>query len=238
MGFIVKNTTKCGLLDVLCPYRCRGCGELGTILCDCCKKDITNEVLNHCPKCGRLIGNRCDECRSLFKATFAMGYRDELVGKLAEEYKFFGVKRLGGCLAEILDEFLPDLGGEVVVIPLPTIRAHIRARGVDHTFEIAKKLAKRRGWKVKKMLVRKKNTVQVGANDLERRKQAKEAYRFCGEIQEGVTYVLFDDIWTTGSSMTEAGRILKKNGAKKMVAVVLATNRSEKRLKSIRSERR
>ncbi len=230
MGFIVKNTTKCGVLDLLCPYHCRGCGELGAVLCECCKNDIIQENLNHCPKCGKTILNKCDECKMLpFLVTYVVGYRDELIGALAEEYKFFGVRKLGRPLAEILDEILPDFATEVSIVPLPTIRKHVRERGVDHTLKIARILAKKRGWKVEQLIVREKNTVQLGANEEKRRAQAKEAFSFRGEINLSRTYLLFDDIWTTGASMIQAGKILNKNGAKKIVAVVLATNRKGKR---------
>ena len=230
MGFIVKITTKCSVFDMVCPYRCRGCGELGDVLCECCKNYITSEKLNHCPKCGRAINEKCRECNSLpFSATFAVGFRDELIGALVEEFKFFGVRKLGKVLAEILDDYLPDFSGEMVVVPLPTIRKHVRERGVDHTFSVAKKLARMRGWKVEKLLLRNKNTIQLGADEALRRKQAKEAFVFHGETDENKTYLLLDDVWTTGASMTEAGRILKKAGAKKIVAVVFATNRRGKK---------
>lgn len=230
MGFIVKNTTKCGVLDLLCPYRCRGCSELGDALCECCKNDIIQSYLNHCPKCGRVILNKCESCIALpFSATFVVGYRDELVGALAEEYKFFGVRKIAKILAEILDGILPDFSGEVSIVPLPTIKRHVRERGVDHTLKIAKILAKKRGWKVETLIVREKNTVQLGANEEKRRKQAKEAFSFRGEINPKKTYVVFDDIWTTGASMTQVGRLLEKNGAKKLVAVLIATNRKGKK---------
>lgn len=229
MGFIVKNTTKCGPLDLLCPYRCRGCGELGEVLCECCKNYITSEKINHCLKCKKVINEKCQNCNLPFSATFVVGYRDELIGALAEEYKFFGVRKLGKILTEILDDYLPDFSGDVVIVPLPTIQKHVRERGVDHTYQIAKRLAKRRGWKTEKLLLRNKNTVQLGADMDKRRRQAKEAFLFHGEINENKTYVLFDDIWTTGASMMEAGRIFKKMGAKKIVAVVFATNRQGKR---------
>lgn len=234
MGFIVKKTTKCGLFDLFCPHHCRGCGQLGTLFCDCCKNDMLADRLNHCSKCKKAIVDKCPTCSLPFSATFVLGYRDEMIGSLAEEFKFFGVRGMEKILAELLDEFLPDFNGEVSIVPLPTIQKHIRERGVDHTLMISRSLAKRRRWKVERLLRRKNNTVQLGATAEERRKQAKEAYEFFGKIDSERTYVIFDDIWTTGASMTEAAKILKKNGAKKLVAVLLATNRKGKKPKIIR----
>lgn len=234
MGFIVKNTTKCGVFDLVCPHRCRGCGELGELLCKCCKKDILDAAMNHCLYCGKVIDFCCSECKKNFLGTFVVGYRDEMIGALVEEYKFFGVRGMERILGEVLDEFLPDFNGEIVIVPLPTIRKHVRERGVDHTYQIAKNLAKRRGWKVERLILRKKDTVQVGAGEKLRKKQAEEAYEFFGKVDKEKTYIVFDDIWTTGASVTEVGKILKKNGAKKLVAVVLAINRKGKKPKIIR----
>lgn len=228
MRFIVKNTTFCGLSDIVCPYHCRGCGKIGEILCECCKNYIIEEKLNHCPKCNKVITDHCHDCRFPFSAEYVVGYRDELIGAIAEEFKFYGVRKMGRVLAEILDDFLPDFEAEVSIVPMPTIQRHIRERGLDHTCSVAKELAKMRGWKVERLLVRNKNTVQLGANAVERRRQAKEAYKIAGTIEKEKTYVLFDDIWTTGASMTEAGKLLRDNGANKIVAVVLATNRKKR----------
>lgn len=229
MGFVVKNTTKCGLFDLVCPHFCRGCGELGELLCERCKNDILEKNVNHCPKCGKLISSFCSECKMDFSATFVIGYRDELIGALAEEYKFFGVRGMENVFADLLDNFLPDLAEDVSIVPLPTIQKHIRERGLDHTFSVAKALAKKRGWRVERLLIRKNDSVQLGATKKKRKEQAAEAYEFSGQIRPERAYIVFDDIWTTGASMEAAGAILKENGAKKLVAILLATNRKGKK---------
>ena len=232
MANIVKKTMKCGILDMLCPHFCRGCGEIGAVFCECCKNNMISEKINYCPNCERVIcGEKCEKCRLPFSATFMIGWRDELIGELVEEYKYQSVRALGKVLADILDESLPDLAGEVVVVPMPTINQHVRERGIDHTFEVAKKLAKKRGWKVEKVVLRAKNTVQVGANEKQRALQAREAYKIEQELDSEKVYVIFDDVWTTGASMKEVGKLMKENGAKKVVAVVLAVNRIGKKPK-------
>lgn len=233
-SFDVKITTKCGILDMLCPHFCRGCGAVGTILCDCCKNYIITSNFNHCPKCHKAIDKKCNECELPFVGTFVVGWRDELLGDLVKEFKFESVRALGGELAEILERKLPKIAGEVVVVPLPTVAKHVRERGMDHTLIIAKKLAKRRGWKVERLLVRAKNTVQVGATAEQRQAQAKEAYEFRGKIRKNVTYLLLDDVWTTGASMLAAAETMQKAGAKKMIAAVLVANRQQSELEKLK----
>ena len=109
---------------------------------------------------------------------------------------------------------------KIVLVPLPTIRKHIRERGFDHTlrlcFELENFLQKeleRLGVKVEyeNLLVRKNKTVQVGKEKKERVKQAEKAYG----IYEGVKldmntlYILVDDVTTTGASLAAAKKILQ-----------------------------
>ena len=231
MLFIVKNTTISSIFDIVCPHLCRGCGRIGKVLCECCKNNITGEHLNYCPKCKKPIKNgECEDCKLPF-LTFMVGWRDEKIGELAEEYKFYSVRAMAEALAEILDETLPYFADEVIIVPLPTIEKHKRERGLDHTLAVAKKLAKRRGWKVGKVIERAVNTVQVGANAKERVSQAKRAYK----IKDGFAadskriYLLFDDIWTTGASIEAAAKLMQKAGVKNLVASVLAVNRYGKK---------
>lgn len=221
---VVKKTRKCGVFDLLCPHRCRGCGHLGEVLCECCKNDITSEYLNRCPKCLEVINYRCSKCNLPFFMTFVMGKRSELLGQMAEEYKYYSVRAMADKIAEMVDECLPDMEGEIVIVPLPTIAKHIRERGFDHTFEVAKRIAKRRGWKVMRVIERKNNTVQVGANAKQRKEQAKNAYKVNEKVKisENATYILYDDVWTTGSSMLEGEKVLREAGAKNIAALVLA----------------
>ena len=157
------------------------------------------------------------------------GWRDEKLGELVEEYKYQSVRELGQKLAEILDGVLPCFEEEVIVVPLPTLNRHIRERGLDHTYTIAKKLARMRGWQVEKILVRTGTNVQVGANRAERIKQASEAYglKEDARIDRNKLYLMVDDVWTTGASMEAAARIIKKAGARKLAAAVLVIGRDD-----------
>ena len=109
---------------------------------------------------------------------------------------------------------------KIVLIPLPTIRKHIRERGFDHTlrlcFELENFLQKRLeglGVKVEyqDLLVRKNKTVQVGKEKKERMRQAEKAYgiREGIKIENRTLYILVDDVTTTGASLAVAKKILQ-----------------------------
>ena len=224
MVFYVKNTTFGKLLDIVCPHSCRGCGRMGEVLCECCKNNIILAHENYCLNCKRLITTaKCPYCD--FVPTYMVGWRDELIGKLVEEYKYNSVKTLGAVLAEVLDGILPVVDGKVAVVPLPTIERHVRERGFNHTLGVVKKLARRRGWEVARILKRAKDTVQVGVGNTARLLQAAEAYSLGGKIEPDTTYILLDDVWTTGASMRAALKKLQMAGASKIIIVVLAVSR-------------
>ena len=288
MVFKVKNTTflrNFSLFDVICPENCRGCGARGEMLCERCKKYIFAHYQNHCPVCKQeLSGGVCRKCKGgrariegeekgkgvyeIFKGIYSVGFRDEIIGEMVEEYKYYSVRGLSGALAEILEGTVFREVGEkifnrgsgsfkgqnvqkstgklpLILVPLPTARKHIRERGFDHTKLIMKKVSrdfKRGEAEVLELLLRAKDTTQVGASEKKRLKQAKEAYRlnpkYFREVSEGEfqvkekyreilrkPVVLFDDVWTTGASLTEAAKMLQRAGIREIYGVVLAVNR-------------
>ena len=109
---------------------------------------------------------------------------------------------------------------KIVLIPLPTIRKHIRERGFDHTlrlcFELENFLQKRLddfgiSVEYQSLLARKNKTVQVGREKKERMKQAEKAYglREGIKIENKTLYILVDDVTTTGASLAAAKKILQ-----------------------------
>ena len=154
-----------------------------------------------------------------------VGVRERLLARIIHDYKYHQSRALAAKLAEILDQTLPVFADPVIVVPLPTIRRHIRERGFDHMLLLAKKLAKLRGWSVEQILTRAKNTVQVGSDQLTREKQAREAYALSGIVNVDKTYLLLDDVWTTGASMKAALKKLQGAGAFRVFGAVLAVSR-------------
>jgi len=174
------------------------------------------------------------ECESEFEAIVVGGWREGVLEKIVEEYKYQAVWAMGEVLAEVLDAALPEKGAEcwqeiggenLVVVPLPTIGRHVRERGLDHTRRIARKLARRRGWKCEQVLARAADTVQVGSKAAERQTQARKAYEVRSELDMKKTYILLDDVWTTGASMRAAAEVMRKAGAKKLIGLVVTVGK-------------
>lgn len=228
MGFDVKITTRISILDLIAPHSCRGCGALGNIMCERCKKYNSKSILKICARCKKPISSCC--CKTPVYSAF---YREGLMKDLVEEYKYHSIRAAASTLAELLNLAIPeDFSSksdsyDVSIIPLPTIPKHIRERGFDHMLLIAKELSLIRKWKVEQALVRNKNTVQVGADEKTRKLQAASAYQISEKwlLHPQSTYLLLDDVWTTGASMEAAISVLKKAGATNIASAVILTPR-------------
>ena len=214
MSFDVKKTTKYGLMDWFCPHYCRGCGRLGELLCKRCKNDIISSNLRFRAECTGIL---------------CVGKREGLLGEAIKEYKYAPVRDFCKPLAELLREILVTIGlrNDAVIVPLPTIAGHIRQRGFDHMWLMGKHLAKLGGWRCEQVLERANNAVQVGQDKETREQQARTAYRAVLRLDGRKTYVLIDDVWTTGASMRAATKELQKAGAKKVVKLVIAVSEND-----------
>ncbi|MBR3252691.1 ComF family protein [Candidatus Saccharibacteria bacterium] len=225
MSFIVKNTTFPGLLDLLVPHSCRGCGLTGEPLCNRCKNYILKAHKNICPNCKKeKSSSTCKNCSDL-PPLYVISDRNGLLGPLIHDYKYYSIRALGRPLAELLSTCLPqDLPKGSILVPLPTSTRHVRSRGFDHTYLIAKSLSKLRHLPLERVLIRNKNTTQVGSNREKRLSQASSAYQINpkAKIDPAKTYILLDDIWTTGASIKAAVKKLQQAGAKNIQIALLA----------------
>lgn len=236
----VKITIEKFILDMVLPNRCVRCQREGGIFCDRCKKYIS--IINP-----GYVMNDMYGFEKLLVAGLKEGWFERMVRdfkyKGRRDYGEFLAEKLGEViLGEIkrmrFGDELSNKSGEVtcgvlrkveteikeirqiVLVPLPTIRKHIRERGFDHTlrlcFELENFLQKRLeklGMKVEyeNLLVRKNKTVQVGKEKKERMKQAEKAYgiREGIKIENETLYILVDDVTTTGASLAAAKKILQ-----------------------------
>lgn len=224
MSFIVKNTTIISPLDLIAPHSCRGCGHLGSPLCDCCKNHIIKTSQNLCPICKREKSTPiCPDHRDL-PPIYTLGARKGLLASLIYDYKYNSARALSRTFAELLDAALPTFAPNTHIVPLPTAHHHIRARALDHTTKIAKAFAKKRRLKLSPVLLRAKDTVQVGSDRETRLAQAEEAYAInqAIPIDHSATYILLDDVWTTGASLLSAAKKLRKAGVSDIIIVAIA----------------
>ena len=157
------------------------------------------------------------------------GLRIGLLAKMVKEYKYRPVRGLSEVLAGLMaEEVMARFSEKMTIVPLPTVGRHVRERGFDHMDLIAKKLARKTGWRRAKLLKRANQAVQVGSDAETRLEQAKTAYRLSPRsVSAAESYLLIDDVATTGASMREAMKILREAGAQKIYGAVLMSGKPE-----------
>lgn len=218
----VKITMIDRLLSTLAPHLCYECQKIGSILCDNCKYNIIDDNFSACIMCGgaTLGENICQSCLSVFEHAWCVNERRDVLKNILNDYKFHRVYAAHHDLAELLVERTPILPADCTVVPIPTISSHIRQRGYDHMLAIARVFAKKKELMVSTPLVRKTATVQTGRTRKERLKQAEDAFDLKAPRLHG-TYILIDDVVTTGATLRAAASLLRQHGADEVWAVVL-----------------
>jgi len=212
-------------LSLIAPHHCCGCGQIGTLLCDNCKYDITYEQEHVCLVCKKPLGTtgNCATCRLPYSAAWSVGERKDSLQRLIGLYKFRYAREAYKVLGTLLLETLPDLPANTVIVPIPTVTSHIRERGYDHTLLIADFVAKKRGLHLSQLLERKTRTIQRHASAAVRKKQARVAFAPRRSIPlVDVPYLLIDDVATTGSTLIYAAKALKEMGASQVLVAVVA----------------
>ncbi len=115
---------------------------------------------------------------------------------------------------------------KAILVPIPLYHARERKRGYNHAHILAHELSKKLNLPTIKILRRIRNTkTQADLGKEERKKNLKDAFeidsKFGSQIK-GSQIFLVDDIFTTGSTLLEAGKILKKQSALSVWGLTLA----------------
>jgi len=186
---------------------------------------------------------RCGLCRRLeppyVKAT-AYGSYDGGLRELIHLLKYSQVRPaanvLGRMLAEAIEDIQPLLAGsEVLVVPVPLHARKLRQRGFNQSELIA-----RAALKLKPAALR----FQLGAGLLERRRETKSQIGLSRHQRRenirgafvvvkpdelnGREVLVVDDVFTTGTTVSECARILRRAGASRVfVATVARTLKAE-----------
>ncbi len=207
------------LLSFVAPHHCCGCGKSGALLCDNCKYDITSEPFSLCVACGAGlsgVNGLCSRCRPPYQRAWCVAPRQDYLQRLIGNFKFTNTKAAYLPLTGLLDDTLPQLPATTKIVPVPTISAHIRQRGYDHTLLIAKRLGRLRRLPVDLSLRRATSAVQHGSGARQRTKQAKQAFVCTNTLDPDAIYLLVDDVVTTGATVKYAAKTLRDAGARQV----------------------
>jgi ComF family protein len=216
MGFIASR-----LFGGAC-FVCRGAAD--ALVCADCRAELPRLPAARCPRCAlpTPFGALCGRCLAeppAYDATFAVLIYDFPADALVHALKFRGELALAPFLAGLL---APETLHESVdrVIPVPLSAARLRSRGYNQAAEIARQLAPRM-LELDACVRERDGAPQIELPWDQRRRNVRGAFS-CRRPLDGATVAVVDDVMTTGATLDELARTLKRAGAKRVVNWVLA----------------
>ncbi len=248
------NRLAASLFCVLFPADCRLCGEpLLNVsrlpACSECLEGISPIRGKVCSICGeRVLSSyaeadddgliRCPVCRRIerpFAQAVAYGSYDDALRELVHLLKYNGVRTaatvLGRMLAQAISTLEPAFTqNPVLLVPVPLYRGKRHQRGFNQAELIARytlKTLRHAPLELRTdILLRTRDThSQIGLTSHQRRENLRGAFAVArAEEVTGREILLVDDVYTTGTTVTECARVLRRAGAAQVwVATVART---------------
>ncbi|MGN9836886.1 ComF family protein [Nonomuraea sp. H19] len=220
------------VLDLVLPQTCAGCRAKGARYCGRCLAELTAHPARRLPR-PRLPGTPDCWSASTYEGAVRkaiVAYKERgavaLAGVLAEALVFTAVMAIGGTGALWA-------GGRFAVVPVPSRRGSVSARGHDPVGRLAGLVAGRlrayglaaEPWAALSQARRVAD--QAGLNSAERAANLAGSLRVGGAAKGPpvACVLLVDDIVTTGATLVEASRALRSAGVRVPLAVTLAATR-------------
>lgn len=235
------NGIGASLLNCLFPPVCAACHQLITAgrtrsVCGACASAIRSISPPLCYYCGRPYpvpeqGHICGDCLlnpPVYSLARAMGRYDPPLRELIHEFKYRGNRTLGKHLGRLMaDMAYPDLDVPHcdLVIPVPLHPRRLRERTFNQSLILAREVAERHRLPCHvTVLERHRHTrPQVSLEGKEREKNVRGAFSVRHpSYVKGKRVLLIDDVFTTGHTLNECARVLKKSGAAAVDALTLA----------------
>jgi ComF family protein len=218
------------ILNILFPVSCVICGSAVQerkwgAACPRCWSNLTPVPRPICPQCGDpapAIEGLCGLCRTgehaFDFARSAVLFTDTL-REIMHHLKYSDRVSLARPLGDLLKECLSaETFVGSVVVPVPLHRSRVRIRGYNQAELIASRLERPLACD---LLRRRKNTPsQTGLSRSQRKLNLAGAFEVRRRLSGAV--IVVDDVYTTGSTMNEIAKTLKRAGAERVEVLTVA----------------
>ena len=236
----ILNSWRSGFISLFFPEKCPFCrtlvtssGEEKTGLCRDCVEAVEWITTPYCSRCGKpfpkgATAHLCSDClqeKHAFDQGRAAVFYEGLMAEAIQRFKYRGDIKLTAPLSRLWEKMdLEDLSFEAI-IPVPLHPARLRKRGFNQALLLGKILGRTTNKRViPRALRRIRNTipqVQLGHSERERNVRGAFAVSRQQEIKDK-NLLLVDDVFTTGATVNECARVLKKSGARQVSVLTLA----------------
>ena len=236
------------LLDIIYPPRCLICKVFAwddrididgvkVSICKGCYANFQPVSSPLCPICGRPFmsgidkDHICEEClrkRPYYDAAAAPYLYEGAVRTAIYQFKYGCKRTMGDALGPLLARFAKTWthqANDFLTVPVPLHAKRLRNRGFNQSLLLSAHVARRLQSDLDFLsLKRIKYTLpQTGLKRDERRKNVWRAFQV---VQPAVfkkrDILLVDDVATTGNTLNECARVLKRAGGRKVFCLVLA----------------
>jgi competence protein ComFC len=240
MSPLAKVEPLRALVSLFYPPLCVVCSsnvEYGKYLCADCQEKAPRIKPPFCDKCseqflGAITGSfSCANCahRRLYFDAAVSSYRSRgIVRRLVHQFKYGRQFHLRHPLAHWLGETLhdPRLRDRRfdILVPVPLHPARERERGFNQAQLLGELLSHKSSIPVRSALERiRYTTTQTAFDRTERMENLRDAFRLRKNMYvRDLRVLLIDDVLTTGSTLSECARVLKRAGAVSVHAATAA----------------
>jgi len=228
------------VLDVLLPPSCMLCGgavsEYAAGLCAHCRERLEPVDGPVCSRCGAVFSSPCGGdhlCGTCIvrppqydRARSAGVYAGEL-RRAIHEFKFNRRSMLAGPLAEFTSRVCRSIKarcGYAALVPVPLHPQRLRDRGYNQSLLLALHLGRLWDIAVERDYLRRDawSVPQASLNRAQRPRAVRGAFSCRDRRYAGRRLLLIDDVFTSGSTVDECARTLKRYGAAAVDVVTVA----------------
>ncbi|MEU6179431.1 ComF family protein [Streptomyces coeruleorubidus] len=220
------------LTDLVLPAECGGCGRPRTVLCPECRAVLSGVAARRVRPVPEPPGLPvvhaaawyADEVRATLlahKERGALALAGPLGAALAGAVRAGLRKTRGGSWAGVEGEWSRSVGAPVLLVPVPSGRRAVRARGHDPARRIALAAAgdlRRSGVPAQVLGVLRQRRAVADQSELDSRQRlgnlagALAVVPGGARLLSGGPVILVDDVMTTGASLAEAARAVRAAG--------------------------
>ncbi|HET6431531.1 ComF family protein [Dyella sp.] len=212
-----------------CCLLCGAAGDQGLDLCRACADELPRNR-SCCARCALPLAlpaalcGRCQRKPPPWDATWAPFRYGWPLDRLESRFKFSRELAAGRTLQALWQREPRRLALPELIVPVPLHRARLRQRGYNQALELARPLARALGVPLRHdLLLRARATAAQSELDaVSRRRNVRGAFSVRAGVALPAHVAVLDDVMTTGATLAECSRVLKRSGVKRVDVWALA----------------
>ncbi|MGN6383072.1 MAG: ComF family protein [Dyella sp.] len=223
----------------LLPPRCLLCGDAGHDGLDLCRDCAAELPRNRscCARCALPLAlpaplcGRCQRHPPPWQAAWSPFRYGWPLDRLESRFKFSRELAAGRSLVALWQREARPIELPALIVPVPLHRGRLRQRGYNQALELARPLARAFGVSLRHdLLLRTHSTAAQSELDApSRRRNVRGAFAVAPRAALPSHVTVLDDVMTTGATLAECARVLKRAGVARVDVWALARAPSSRR---------